>query len=156
MGIPITSTPTFVAELDSVVSRLEDVERRARALDAERMKLMAAAFDIAVLHNDEADTDDYTFIPEGRSGEIAYRSIRAEIATSMRLSETTIDRKLSHAHVLTLHYPRVLDSLARGLINERHVSTILDAAEVIGFSADPEHEARRASYETAVLKVAEG
>lgn len=140
-----------VAALRAAVSELEAVEQRARRIQAERMRVLAAAFDIAAAESSRT----YSSVPAGRDAELAYRSVRAELACALRLSEAAVERQLTHAHTLTRDYPDVFDALREGRIDERHTTVIVEAGAIIGESDAPDVIARRAAYETEVLRIAE-
>ncbi|XPP25686.1 MAG: DUF222 domain-containing protein [Leucobacter sp.] len=136
--------------LDSVLDRLEAVEQRIRQAEAERIRLLAEAFDIAALESE----NQISSTPMGPSAELAYRAVRAEIAAALHQSEHTTERQLARAFTLTRDYPRTFDAYRDGLISERHTAVILDAGRVIGTGDTPETVLRRAAYETSVLDIA--
>lgn len=139
-----------VLALDSVVSGLESLERQSRAIEAERLRLLAESLGIATAESERAQASS----PQGRRAELAYRSVRAEVAAALHLSEATIEQKMSHAHALVSDYPSTFDALRTGLICERHTVVIVDAGTVIGGGDSPDAVFRRAAYEAAVLDVA--
>lgn len=93
-------------------------------------------------------------VPSGASGDLAYRSVRAELATALHVSEQTIERRMSHAYVLTAHYRDTFAALRDGLICEQHTQVIVDAGQVIGLGDSSKTVERRAAYEAAVLAIA--
>lgn len=135
--------------LGAVVSRLEDIERRARALEAERLEALAAAFDIAAADGERAEASH----PTGKAGELAYRSVRAEVAAALHMSERTAERHIAHAYTVTSSYP-LTRALRNGHISPRHVQVIADAGHVIGGGDDAGTLIRRAEYEAHVAEVA--
>mgnify|MGYP001025332061 CR=1 FL=1 len=139
-----------LAALDSVLSRLEAVEQRIRRAEAERVQLLAEAFDIAAMESES----EISATPMGPSAELAYRAVRAEIAAALHQSEHTTERQLARAFTLTRDYPRTFDTYRDGLISERHTAVILDAGRVIGTSDAPETVLRRAAFEASALDIA--
>ena len=77
-----------VLALDSVVSGLESLERQSRAIEAERLRLLAESLGIATAESERAQASS----PQGRRAELAYRSVRAEVAAALHLSEATIEQ----------------------------------------------------------------
>lgn len=120
------------------VARVEDLVLRQRALDRARLdeyaELLAASQGVTT------------------SVELAYRSLRAELATALHVSEYTVERELDVAHTLATRYPNTRDALGAGLIGLAHVSVICDAGVVIGSSDDA--VLKHALYEEAVLTYA--
>ncbi len=61
-----------------------------------------------------------------RSDEFVRRSVRAEVACALRLSERSADTLLGTAVSLVRHHPDVWAALGRGTISERHARVLLD------------------------------
>jgi hypothetical protein len=122
---------------------VEMLERRQREMDAARVTLIAAALDQVV----EA---------AGSSGsrEIAYRALRAELATALGQSEHLVEQQMSLAHSLTNEYHDVHEALDHGEIAYAHARVIVDAGTVIGSGRAAETVARRAGYLHEVLATA--
>ncbi|QIM17435.1 DUF222 domain-containing protein [Leucobacter insecticola] len=137
--------------MDAVLSELEALEQESRALEARRLKLLAAAADIARLDAEPAPSANVS----GRKTELAYRSVRAEIAAALHLSEWSIGRQMHHACALTEQYSRIRDALEDGLIGAQHASVVVEAGCVIGVGGDVTAVLRRAAYEQAVLPFAQ-
>lgn len=132
------------------MSRLEEVERKIREAEAERIELLAEAFDIAALESERGVVST----PSDRSSELAYRAVRAEVSAALHQSERTTERQLDHAVTLTRRYPRTFEAYRAGALSERHTSVIADAGTVIGAGDDPDTVLRRSAYEAAVLELA--
>lgn len=137
--------------LGNVVSRLEDIERRRRELEAEHLEALHEAFDIAAAESENA----YALYPSGKSGELAYRAVRAEVAAALQMSERTVEKHIAHAYTVRNNYAATLTALREGRISVRHVQTITDAGLIIGGGDDPGSVTRRADYEARALRVAE-
>ncbi|MGC5224285.1 DUF222 domain-containing protein [Micromonospora sp. DT81.3] len=84
-----------------------------------------------------------------RAREMEMRSLVAEFATAVRVSERSMQRQVNEAETLVDGFPRTLAAWREGTIASGHVKVIVDA----GFHID-DQDARRA-YEVAVLARAE-
>lgn len=137
-----------IAAVDAAITRLHEIERRSRALEAERQLAYAEA-------RQAAEAEAVCVQSEGQlEGTIAYRSVKAMLAASLRLSEQTIGRHLERAHEVVSAYQQSHEALATGEISDTHVSVILDAGQIIGQGSDPqtpEVAERRAKYEALVV-----
>lgn len=67
--------------------------------------------------------------------ELAYRSLRAELATSLGESEYRVEQQMSLAYSLTHQYREVFAALERGEISSEHARVVVDAGAVIGGDA---------------------
>ncbi|WP_125100010.1 HNH endonuclease [Leucobacter chromiireducens] len=132
------------ARLDTSVTRVETLERRKRALDADRARELARVLDIVA----ESGL-------RGGERELLRRSIVAECATALGLSEEQILSEMSRAATLVHHFPEALARLASGTIGAEHARVIVAASDIIGSGPDAESAARRAAYEREVIVVAE-
>lgn len=137
-----------LAALGTIVSGLEETEARIRRAEADRMLLLAEALDVAALENERRIAE----VPSGSRAELAYRAVRAEIATALRVSERSAERMLDRAHALTRAYPRTFEAFEEGAVSEAHARVIADAGRIIGSGDAPEQVLRRAGYEEAVLE----
>ncbi len=79
---------------------------------------------------------------------------RGTLATVLRVSEQSIDRRITHAYTLTSRYCKTFEALGEGHISEQHTVVIVDAGHPIGLGDDLATVLRRAAYETAVLTAA--
>jgi len=148
MTIILDSRSLEAIALHAIVSGLEAVEQRSRQLEAERVRLLAEAFDLAAYDSG----GEQGSVPSGASGELAHRAIRAEIATALHVSERTVDRHLAHAHQLAVRFPAVHDALAGGEISSHHAHVIVEAGQIIGAGVDPDAVGRRSNYAETVLE----
>ena len=143
-------TERDAAALDSVVRGLETLEQQRREADAAQIRLFAEALALASPARFGPGTGNGG--SERDQAELAYRSVRAELALATRSSEHSIERRLSHAHELTRHYPDTLERLASGAISLAHTEVIVTAGYPIGEDASALAVARRAAYESAALE----
>ncbi|MFV0432741.1 MAG: DUF222 domain-containing protein [Leucobacter sp.] len=139
--------PSTVA-LDVVLTRLERVERDLRALEAERVDLLSAAFDIAAAETERRDSQ----VPSGSKAELALRAVRSEIAAMLRVGERSVLFQMEQAFTLTSAYEDTLETYRAGAISGQHAKVITDAGMVIG--EGPGQVFRRQKYEAAVLEYA--
>lgn len=137
--------------LGSIVTRLEANEQAMTALKAERVKLLAEAFDLAAYESQIA-TGTEAHIPVGARGNLALRAIRAEIATALHISERTADRHLSDAYTLTRDFPAVFQAFQYGEISYQHARVICERGVVVGTREDVDSLVRRGEYSEHVLE----
>jgi hypothetical protein len=130
----------LVAELEGSSPFLNAVERLA-ALDREEAQRFAER---AVLY---AGLIAQNLEEQGprASYDLAFRSLTAELAISARVSDRTIQSRLSEALALVGDFPLTLHALERAELSVAHARVIMAAGAPI---SDP---ARRADYESAVI-----
>ena len=126
--------------LSQVVSLIEQMEYRQRALDAVRLDLMCAAMEMA------------TGSSSARTNDLAYRSLRAELATTLGTSERAAESQMDAAWSLRRDYETTHETLAVGEISAAHARVITDAGRCIGAGGSVDVVARRAAYESEVLQ----
>ncbi|WP_140393256.1 DUF222 domain-containing protein, partial [Leucobacter sp. 7(1)] len=128
-----------IAALDAVVTELEAVERQRRALDAEHVRLLSRALNLAVTGQ--------------RSGnaELRYRALRAELSTALSRSEPAIEAELNVAERLTHAFADTVSELAAGGIALGHARVLAEAGAPLGHGTDSQSERRRRAYEAEVL-----
>jgi len=145
----VVSGPWPIA-LDSVVTRLRASEQRMRAEQAAQVTLFAEAVD-------QASPDHFATLRAGRlvhdhaQAELTYRTIRAELACALVLSEQTVERRMSHAYELTTSYPDTHLALRLGEISLTHTEVITTAGRIIPADDSVVSVSRRTAYEAAVL-----
>ncbi|WP_336662663.1 HNH endonuclease signature motif containing protein [Leucobacter sp. USHLN154] len=138
--------------LGQVVNLLEQMEYRQRALDAFRYELMAVAVQMATgaARSGAARSGS---APAGEN-ELAYRSVRAEIATALNVSERAAEAQMGAAWSLRNDYGMTHQILAAGEISAAHARVIADAGRRLGVGAAPEVVARREAYQAEVFEYA--
>ena len=149
------------------MSWVEDIERRSRALEAERLRAhayvraVAAAEDAGRIAGEPGSSEAAS--GAGKAGEgpversLAYRSAVADVAASARLSEQSVQQRIEKAVELTTQYAQVVTALEAGEVAPQHAGVIAEAGRIIGIpgSADTsEIRDRRAVYERLVLEKA--
>ncbi len=117
---------------------VEELTRAQRARDRDRLteyaRMLAAA------------------LTDASPAEMALRSLRAELAAMLHVSEYAVEREFDLAYALDTRYPATGEVLGAGLIGVAHVQVICDAGVIIGSGDDA--LARHARYEAAVLTYA--
>ncbi len=90
-------------------------------------------------------------LPEGvrRDREMPLRTATAEIATALRVTERTVQRRMSDATTLLLRFGRTHAALSEGRISQAHATVIMDAGVAI------DDDEARAAFELAALDRAE-
>src|SRR5690242_3373846 len=110
--------------LDGLVGSLLQTRTAIASLQALEATMLAAA---VALSDEQAARGP----AESAAAEMPLRSIAAEIATALRLSDRSVQRRLSDAQVLASRFPRTLAALGEGRISNAHVSTIVEAGSGI-------------------------
>ncbi|GAA1597706.1 HNH endonuclease signature motif containing protein [Leucobacter chromiireducens] len=136
--------PVFsVRVVDDVVGMLEQFDRFQGILAAARLNVLSFAMETAV-HR----------APSG-SGDIPYRSLRAEIATALHQSEHVVERDLNLASALTMRFPATLPRMLTGKVSPEHVRALVESSDALGLGQDPDSVRMRGRYEAEVLRRAE-
>lgn len=135
-----------IAEIDASISAIERCEKQKRQLEAEQLAALARAMQCAL-----GDDDD-----GGEARELAYRSLRLELATALQESEHAAERLLSTAYIAIEHLSAVHVALQTGEISLGHLRVIADegAPLTVRQSADSDAEWARkmAQYEREALE----
>ena len=135
---------TQLTVIDAAVSRIERREARKRELEAEQLLDFAAAMEAAVGRG----------VGAGDERELAYRSLRLELATALRESERTVDRLLTTAYLAQQDFPATLAALKRGEIALSHLRVVTDEGAPLETGQPAIDNPRRAAYEREVLVIA--
>lgn len=138
-----------VADREALLSQIEANEREFRRLGAERLRLYAELLDIAAIAADTQASDEW--LPVGERGDLEFRALRAEVATSLKLTEHQVGRDIGFAHTLTTQYWRVWEAFEEGAISERHARVIVDAGAVLGCDPSTDTQATRDEYVRNIL-----
>ncbi len=135
---PVDRVGAFLFAVDS----LREIQSAQAGLAAMEMALYAAVFAQA-----EAITAEMAHPIIDR--EQAIRTASAEIGAALRVSDRTVQRRMSHAFDVTAGFPQTFEALREGRITASHVSTIVKASEGL-----PTGEARE-TYEGIAIERAE-
>lgn len=124
-----------ISPFQDAVDRLAEIDREESLRFAERAQIYT-----------ELLTEKLA--EQGRSGSIdlAVRSLAAELAIATRLSDRTIQSRLSEAMSLVIDFPFTFHALQCGTVSVAHARVVMTEGVII---ADPQ---RRIDYESAVLE----
>src|SRR5690554_644023 len=117
------------------ISRLQADEHRALA----RLSSLALAGADAFIAPDADDS---------RAKQIAHRTMVAELAMALRVSDRTVASRVADAELMVTHFPHTLEELAVGSISAGHVRVIIEHGLPLV------DDAVRADYEVIVLRQA--
>ncbi|MEJ1155164.1 HNH endonuclease signature motif containing protein [Microbacterium marmarense] len=127
--------------LASVVRDVVDIRRQIAGLQAREARALAEAAAIAKEWADaEASQSDADF---------AHRSVAAELAAALRVSDRTVQRQLGESARMVEVFPETTSALAAGRISLAHAKAIVEAGDRI---TEPE---LIAEYESSILPYAE-
>lgn len=129
--------------LGSLVEALVETRKAIAGLQAIELRVMQAALLIA--EEQSARIDD----ARRTEREMPLRAIAAEMAAAVRVSDRTLQRRMSDASTFVSRFPASVMALADGLISHSHLVVIAEAGLLI------EDDAARADYEGRILSIAE-
>lgn len=130
-----------VTDLDELVELLTSVERTINSLQAAREGLLALGARWALEAAEQAGHEDY--------GDLALRSVAAELGAALRVSDRTVQRRMAEAEWKVSRFPAVWAAQGEGRIGPGHARVIVDAGEHLD---DPQ---LREAYSQRVLAFAE-
>ncbi len=148
MSIPFPTDSDQHRLLSEVVRELEEDEGRLRALDARKAELLAEADRLA-----RAEQERLPGI--GGAGEMAHRTVAAEVGFALGIADRTAERLIEHAAALCSQYPAVHAALGDGRIALAHTSAIVEAGYAIDAETLSVNPGARGEYAAAVLAYAE-
>ncbi|WP_336661022.1 HNH endonuclease signature motif containing protein [Leucobacter sp. USHLN153] len=125
---------------DDLLGWIERFELQQRALDAARLDLLGAL------------VENVTGSGSSTTNDLQFRSLRAEVAILVGVSERTSENHLDHGWRMRYNYASTLQALSDGEISAAHARVVADAGVRIGVGDAPEIVARRAAYEEEVLQ----
>ncbi|HBR88540.1 MAG TPA: hypothetical protein DEA59_04640, partial [Microbacterium sp.] len=129
------------ARLAPVVTEVVDIRRQIAQLQAREARALAHAGEIA---------DAWAAAEENMStADLPRRSVAAELATALRVSDRTVQRQIGEAARMVEMFPETVRSLGAGRISLAHARVIVEAGDRI------EHPELAAEYENSVLGYAE-
>ena len=132
----LDATDSQMAMLADLVAGLEAAEKTLSSMQAARDGLLAMAGRLAVeIARDARDPD---------GGDMAIRSVAAEIGAAQRVSDRTIERRMSDASWLVDRFPAVWAAQGQGRISAAHSRLIVDAGAHLDDKADRERFAAEA------------
>jgi len=141
MNALMAATDEQMAMLDSLVSSLQSVEQTLAGVLATRDGLLAVAGRLALSMAEEGDGID--------ASDLTIRTVAAEVGAVLRVSDRTVQRRMSDASITVERFPLVWAAQGAGRISAGHARVIVDAGMHLD---DAEH---RAAYSGRVLEFAE-
>lgn len=136
----VDATDSQMAMLADLVASLAAAEATLSSMQAARDGLLALAGRLAV------DIAQEALHPDG--GDMTIRSVAAEIGAVQRVSDRTVERRMSEASWLVDRFPTVWHAQGAGRISAAHSRVIVDAG------AHLDDEADRAAYAAEVIEAA--
>ncbi|MCZ0709602.1 DUF222 domain-containing protein [Microbacterium paraoxydans] len=136
----LDATDSQMAMLADLVEGLEAAEKTLNSMQAARDGLLAMAGRLAV------DIARQARHPDG--GDMAIRTVAAEIGAAQRVSDRTIERRMSEASWLVERFPTVWEAQGAGRISAAHARLIVEAGAHLD---DPDD---RSCFATEAIEVA--
>lgn len=136
----VDATDSQMAMLADLVASVAAAEATLSSMQAARDGLLALAGRLAVDIAQEARHPD--------GGDMTIRSVAAEIGAIQRVSDRTVERRMSDASWLVDRFPSVWHAQGAGRISAAHSRVIVDAG------AHLDDEADRAAYAAEALETA--
>ncbi|MEZ7755914.1 DUF222 domain-containing protein [Microbacterium paraoxydans] len=130
----LDATDSQMAMLADLVEGLEAAEKTLSSMQAARDGLLAMAGRLAV------DIARQARHPDG--GDMAIRTVAAEIGAAQRVSDRTIERRMSDASWLVERFPAVWEAQGAGRISAAHARVIVEAGAHLD---DPDDRSRFAA-----------
>lgn len=136
----LDATDSQMAMLADLVASLEAAESTLSSMQAARDGMLAMAGRLAVDIARGAAHPDH--------GDMAIRTVAAEIGAAQHLSDRTIERKMAEATWLVERFPAVWEAQGEGRISAAHSRVIVEAGAHLDEAAD------RAAYAAEAMEVA--
>ncbi len=135
--------------LDGLVERVLDSRRSIAAAQAAEAALLAEAIDLISDRTEQLRQEAEAMHRSGLSNsDLPLREVALELGAAMRVSDRTVQARLSDAFVLTTHFTRTFDALSAGAIDAGQAWAIIRAGVLLADEADC------ARYEALALEVA--
>ena len=128
------------ARIETLLDGLAEAQRQVAAAQARQVELLAEALEVAQAQADAGASSAVRDIP--------LRSVAAQIGAALRVSDRTVQRRLSDASVLTTRFPATLGAWARGEITRAHADVIVETGLPI------DDDVVRGAFEAAALAIA--
>lgn len=128
-----SKVPSPAERVDRVVALRAGMARLA-AQETRELAALADDIDVRTASGSAAGTSD-----------LEYRSLIAELAVAVRVSDRTMASRLDAAVTLARRFPATLNALQAGLIDRGHACVIVESGSII------EDAAARARFEVGVL-----
>src|SRR6218665_488582 len=122
------ATTEQVDPLRALTESLVEIERTITSLQAARDGILALGARLALNVADEAEHADF--------GDLTLRAVAAEFGAALRVSDRTVQRRMSNASLVIERFPLLWAAQGAGLIADGHVRAIVDAGEHLDDAAD--------------------
>ncbi|MFK3677589.1 DUF222 domain-containing protein [Microbacterium sp. NPDC090218] len=130
-----------VDALAALTEMLVEVERTISSLQAARDGILAVGSRLALEVAAQAEHPDH--------GEMSARTVAAEFATALRVSDRTVQRRMADAAWVVDRFPLVWEAQGAGRISAAHARVVCEAGEHLDDAAS------RDAYATQVIAFAE-
>ncbi|MGW9158695.1 DUF222 domain-containing protein [Microbacterium sp. NPDC055665] len=137
----LDATDSQMAMLAELVASLEAAEATLSSMQAARDGMLAMAGRLAIDIARGAAHPDH--------GDMAIRTVAAEIGAAQHLSDRTIERRMADASWLVERFPTVWEAQGAGRISGAHARVIVEAGAHLDDAAD------RAAYAAEAVAIAE-
>ena len=124
----LDATDSQMAMLADLVASIEAAETTLNRMQAARDGMLALAGRLAIDIAREAAHPDH--------GDMAIRTVAAEIGAAQRLSDRTIERRMADASWLVERFPTVWEAQGEGRITAAHSRAIVDAGTHLDDASD--------------------
>ena len=131
-------------EIDTAITEFEVMEAERRKIEAKQLRHLAAALETAVGQAKLTQA----------ARDLAFRSLRMELASTLHESEQAAERLLQLAYDSHRSFPLGLRSLESGEISLNHLRVIVTEGAALTIGDSVLERERRERYETRVLEVA--
>lgn len=135
------ATREQVAALAALTEMLVEVERTISSLQAARDGILAVGSRLALEVAEQAEHPD--------QGEMSARTVAAEFATALRVSDRTVQRRMADAAWVVERFPMVWEAQGAGRISAAHARVVCEAGEHLDDAAS------RDAYATQMIVFAE-
>lgn len=130
-----------VDALAALTETLVEVERTISRLQAARDGILAVGSRLALQVAEQAEHPDH--------GEMSARTVAAEFAAALRISDRTVQRRMADATWLAERFPLVWEAQGEGRISAAHARVVCEAGEHLDDAAS------RAAYSAQMIAFAE-
>ncbi|MEU1970055.1 DUF222 domain-containing protein [Microbacterium sp. NPDC019599] len=137
--------PSAWPALDALVTEVVETRRATATLQAREARLLSEAIDLVADRAAERRATGQRL----RESDLPAREVAFELAAAMRLSDRTVQGRMSDAVMLATRLPATLRAWEAGDIDAGHAGAILDAGSMI------DDDAARARFESLALEAAE-
>lgn len=128
MAALVDATVEQVGTLAELTDMLVGLERTISSLQAARDGVLAVGSRLALQVADEAEHPDF--------GDLTTRTVAAEMAAALRVSDRTVQARMTEAVWRVERFPLVWAAQGAGRISAAHARAICDAAEHLEDAAD--------------------